>query len=462
VAIVGEPVVAALEQAADVFKTFLTEGVGGLWRFIKEKVEDLKSMVLDAIFDFIKEKVIIAGVTWIIGLLNPASAFFKACKAIYDIVMFFINRGSQIVALVNAVIDSIASIVKGNLTVAANLVENALAKAVPVAIGFLASLLGLGDPAKPVRNTIEKAQAPVNKAIDWVINQAVKLVKAAGKLVGRLFGKKEPEKAKGEEGGKPMEDGKALRHAVAETLAARLGEAHTRDDAVAIVHAVGEEFRPHGLKSLELGKENEEGTAVILAEASPKLPLAELMREVPKPRGRSVVSRVQLTLSVPVDVPATELQPADPRRATVPRGGVAWTPAVSASKRVNMVTWNTSDIDPPGNSSHAEHQFVNYLEANRELMGQVEKVVVVNVSRSPCSICGDELAGLLKEIKAARPGQPVSAEIYWTKLHSTGAQPTSWQTLHAMQAAGWILHAPADALPPEKSGYADLVKVKLL
>ena len=113
VAIVGEPVVAALEKAAEVFKVIVTEGIPGLWRFIKEKVADLKSMVLDAIFDFIKEKVIIAGVTWVIGLLNPASAFFKACKAIYDIVMFFINRGSQILALVNAVIDSMAAIAKG-------------------------------------------------------------------------------------------------------------------------------------------------------------------------------------------------------------------------------------------------------------------------------------------------------------------------------------------------------------
>ncbi len=148
VKIVGEPVVAALEQGAEVFKIFLSEGVGGLWRFIKDKVSDLKSMVLDAIFSFIKEKVIIAGVTWIIGLLNPASAFFKACKAIYDIVMFFINRGSQILALVNAVIDSIAEIVKGSLANAAAMVEDALAKAIPVAIGFLASLLGLGDPVK--------------------------------------------------------------------------------------------------------------------------------------------------------------------------------------------------------------------------------------------------------------------------------------------------------------------------
>ena len=188
VAIVGEPVVAALEKTAEVFKVIVTEGIPGLWRFIKEKLADLKSMVLDAIFDFIKEKVIIAGITWIIGLLNPASAFFKACKAIYDIVMFFINRGSQILALVNAVIDSIAAIAKGSIGVAATLVENALAKAIPVAIGFLASLLGLGDISETIKKTIEKAQAPVNKAIDWVINGAVKVVKAAGNLVKNLVG----------------------------------------------------------------------------------------------------------------------------------------------------------------------------------------------------------------------------------------------------------------------------------
>jgi hypothetical protein len=194
VAIVGEPVVAALEQTAEVFKVIITEGIPGLWRFIKEKLADLKSMVLDAIFDFIMEKVIIAGVTWVIGLLNPASAFFKACKAIYDIVMFFINKGSQIIALVNAVIDSVAAIAKGSIGVAATMVENALAKAIPVAIGFLASLLGLGDISETVKTTIEKAQAPVNKAIDWVINGAVKVVKAAGNLVKGLVGKKEDKK----------------------------------------------------------------------------------------------------------------------------------------------------------------------------------------------------------------------------------------------------------------------------
>src|SRR5262249_51572060 len=187
VAIVGEPVVAALEKAAEVFKTLASEGISGLWNFIKEKVGDLKSMVLDAIFDFIKERVIIAGVTWVIGLLNPASAFFKACKAIYDIVMFFINRGSQIIDLINAIIDSIASIAKGAISVAVTKVEDALAKAIPVAIGFLASLLGLGDISGTVRKTIEKAQTPVNKAIDWLIGKAVAGVQKAGSAIAGVF-----------------------------------------------------------------------------------------------------------------------------------------------------------------------------------------------------------------------------------------------------------------------------------
>ncbi len=177
VAIVGEPVVAAIEKTAELFIVIAKEGVPGIWRLIQEQLTNLKSMVLDAIFSYVKEKVIVAGITWIIGLLNPVSAFFKACKAIYDIIMFFVTRGRQIMDLVNAVIDSVSAIVAGNLDAAAAKVENALAKAIPVAIGFLASLLGLGDPSKPVREFIEKARAPVNKAIDWVVNLAVKGVK---------------------------------------------------------------------------------------------------------------------------------------------------------------------------------------------------------------------------------------------------------------------------------------------
>jgi hypothetical protein len=189
VKILGEKVVKALETAAEIFKILITKGPAGLWEYIKEKLGDLQAMVIDKIKSFIMEKVIMAGVTWIIGLLNPASAFFKACKAIYDIVMFFVSHGQQILALVNAIIDSISSIAKGAIGAAAAWVEKTLARTIPVIIGFLAALLGVGGISEKIKEIIEAIRKPINEAIDWVINKAVDLVKAVGGLLG--FGKKD-------------------------------------------------------------------------------------------------------------------------------------------------------------------------------------------------------------------------------------------------------------------------------
>lgn len=182
VRIVGEPMVKRLEQVAEIFRIVITKGAIGLWRWVKEKLTVIKQTVWDGIMSFVTERIIVAGITWIIGLLNPAAAFIKACKMIYDIVMFFVNRGKQIISLVNAVLNSIAAIVSGSLTVAATAVENALSKALPVAISFLASLIGLGGISHKIRNIIERVQRPVNKVMDWVITKAVNMVQAVGGL----------------------------------------------------------------------------------------------------------------------------------------------------------------------------------------------------------------------------------------------------------------------------------------
>ncbi|MBW4643003.1 MAG: DUF4157 domain-containing protein [Goleter apudmare HA4340-LM2] len=192
VKLLGEKVVKALETTAEIFKILITQGPGGLWEYIKDQLSNLKDVVIDGIKSFVTDSIIKAGVTWILGLLNPAGAFIKACKAIYDIVMFFVERGSQIIALVNAVLDSVGAIASGAIGAAAGFVENALSKAVPVVISFLAALLGVTGITDKIRAVIAKVQEPVNKAIDWVINKAYNLVKAAGKLLG--FGKDKDDK----------------------------------------------------------------------------------------------------------------------------------------------------------------------------------------------------------------------------------------------------------------------------
>jgi len=191
VTLLGEKVVSALETAAEIFKILITEGPAGLWEYVVEKVGDIKAMILQAIEDFIIEQIIKAGILWIVSLLNPASAFFKACKAIYDIIKFFIERAAQIAALVEAIVDSVASIAKGAIGVAAKYVEDALAKAIPVVIGLLASLLGISGITDKIKEIIEMIRKPINAAIDWVIQKAVDMVKAVGGLLG--IGKKKEE-----------------------------------------------------------------------------------------------------------------------------------------------------------------------------------------------------------------------------------------------------------------------------
>lgn len=174
---VGEPLVAKMERTVDVIRNFATKGIAGAWEWIKDKIGDLEEMVLGEIKEWVIFKVIKAGVLWIVSLLNPASAFVKACKAIYDIVMFIVERGSEIMAFVNSVLDSVAAIAKGSLGGVAEKVEGALAKALPLAISFLASLLGLGGISDKIRGVIDKVRSPINKAIDTVVGGAVKTFK---------------------------------------------------------------------------------------------------------------------------------------------------------------------------------------------------------------------------------------------------------------------------------------------
>jgi hypothetical protein len=195
VGIVGEEVVGHLEKSLEFFQVLIKEGPGGLWKWIVEKLSELKETVMTKIKEFIQEKVIIAGIMWLIGLLNPVAAFIKACKAIYDIVKFFIDRAEQVGELVNAIVDSVGALAGGAMGEAAGKVENALAKGIPVAIGFLASLLGLGGISDKIKSIIHAIQEPIHNIIGKVLGVVLKPFKWIGNKIkqGAAWAKKKVE-----------------------------------------------------------------------------------------------------------------------------------------------------------------------------------------------------------------------------------------------------------------------------
>ncbi|MGW6931973.1 phage tail protein [Lentzea sp. NPDC054927] len=172
---IGEKAMAAAEKGVEIFQVLTTQGVSGLWQMLMEKLSDIKETILAQVKDFVITKIITVGITWLIGLLNPAAAFIKACKLIYDVVMFFVTNGSRIMKFVNTVIDSVADIVRGNVGGVVDKINDVLGQMVPIIIGFLASAIGLGGIGAKIRSILETLQKPVNKALDWVIKKGLTL-----------------------------------------------------------------------------------------------------------------------------------------------------------------------------------------------------------------------------------------------------------------------------------------------
>ncbi|MFK4210011.1 hypothetical protein [Streptomyces sp. NPDC030920] len=168
----------AVEQSVPVAKKLAAEGPAGAVKEIESEAGDLKATILEKLTSYLIPTVIIAGITWIISLLNPASAFVRAVKGIIDIVTFIVNQGAQIVDFVNAVLDAVIAIANGGSAGVPKMVEAALATSVPLLIGFLASLLGIGSLANKVKSVFHAVARPVNRAIDKIVNFITKKGKA--------------------------------------------------------------------------------------------------------------------------------------------------------------------------------------------------------------------------------------------------------------------------------------------
>jgi len=191
---IGGQKVGRLEKTFDFLRTIVTGGLGTAWQKISEFAGNLQEMVIGGIKEWVMQSVITSAITKLISMFNPAGAIVQAAMAIYNTVMFFIERGSQIAALAEAVFNSIGTIAAGNVAGAANYVEQTIGRSLPVMISFLARLLGLGGVSEHIKNVIKKIQTPIENAMNKLANFIVEKGKS---LLGKdKDGKDNKEKGK--------------------------------------------------------------------------------------------------------------------------------------------------------------------------------------------------------------------------------------------------------------------------
>jgi phage-related protein len=168
-------------------ETLVNDGPAGLWREVSERLSSLWDSVVSGVVGFITERVIGWATRWLISLLDVTGIMpvINTLIAIYRAIESFMQYLRELLEIVSRVLDGIAGIARGAIDVAAGFLENAMASALPVAIGFLANQAGLGRLSARLREILGGLRERVDGAIDWLIERALRLGRAVLDMVRR-------------------------------------------------------------------------------------------------------------------------------------------------------------------------------------------------------------------------------------------------------------------------------------
>lgn len=198
---IGETAVKVLETGFQLVVTLVTEGPAAAWEQIKEQLTALKDQAIAAITNFVVETIVKKAVMKVVSLLIPGGAFLQAIISIYDTILVFIDKLQKIIQVATAFLDSMMDIAGGKLENAAKKVESVLAGLLTLAISFLAGFLGLGKIADKVMEVIKKIRAPIDKAldhlVDWIVKAGKSLFGSAKAAVKDWWKKTKPFQTKG-------------------------------------------------------------------------------------------------------------------------------------------------------------------------------------------------------------------------------------------------------------------------
>ncbi|MCW5952923.1 MAG: HNH endonuclease, partial [Propionibacteriaceae bacterium] len=163
-----------------------TRGMVAVWEYISSQLGNLWDTILGMAKDWLVSNIIDAAIAKVLSMLDPTGvmAVINSCIAFYRAVQSVIEYVTEILQIVKTYVDTIAAIAAGNSAPGATMLEGGLAAAIPVAIGFLASQVGLGDIPEKIVEIINGLRQAIKDAVIWLIRQAMRLGEAALNALG--------------------------------------------------------------------------------------------------------------------------------------------------------------------------------------------------------------------------------------------------------------------------------------
>lgn len=180
VSVMGEPVVAGLEKSFELVKTLITQGPMAAWEQLKEMAGEMRDAFIQAVKDFIKQKIIEQALIALGSIFIPGAGIIRAIIGIYDTIVFLIQKATTIIKMVGNFLGSVSEIAAGNIGAAAEALEQGLARGLVLVINFLAVIARLSGVTAKIREVIQNIRAKVDavllKVAKWIADKAKVLI----------------------------------------------------------------------------------------------------------------------------------------------------------------------------------------------------------------------------------------------------------------------------------------------
>ncbi|WP_230406368.1 eCIS core domain-containing protein [Flavobacterium fluviale] len=181
-----------LEGIWTFIKDVQERGMAAIWDKIQEQLSNLWNTVLDAVKNFVMERIVNRITARLLSMLDPTGimAVINGAMAFFNAIQSFIKYLREMLEVVNSFVNGVADLARGNVATAANYLERTMGQAMPVVIGFLANQVGLTGIGARIGEMIISVQQLVDEALTWLVNKAVDTGTA---LLDRVMGRSQPE-----------------------------------------------------------------------------------------------------------------------------------------------------------------------------------------------------------------------------------------------------------------------------
>ncbi|WDF65485.1 eCIS core domain-containing protein [Flavobacterium sp. KACC 22763] len=164
-----------LEGIWTFIKDVQERGMAAIWDKIQEQLSNLWNTVLDAVKNFVMERIVNRITARLLSMLDPTGimAVINGAMAFFNAIQSFIKYLREMLEVVNSFVNGVADLARGNVATAADYLERTMGQAMPVVIGFLANQVGLTGIGARIGEMLIAVRQMVDEALTWLVNRAV-------------------------------------------------------------------------------------------------------------------------------------------------------------------------------------------------------------------------------------------------------------------------------------------------